>query len=564
MTPREQLPSWQALHQHADVMATVSLREIFARDEQRFEQFSLRLPHALFDYSKQRITRETFAALMRLARDTNVEQWRARLFRGDAINVTENRPVLHTALRAPAATPLVVNGTDVNQQVHHERQRIAQLVADVHGGRWCGFDGSRITDVVNLGVGGSHLGPQTVAEALSGHYDSHLRVHYVSNVDQQQLRQTLSALNPASTLFIVSSKTFTTTETLSNARAAQLWLQSQAPENANWSRQFVAVTAAPERAQAFGIQAEAIFRFWDWVGGRFSLWSAIGLPIALQFGEPVFAELLNGAHEMDRHFCEAPLEQNAPVIMAMLAVWNCTFLNTTLHAMLPYNQGLHSLPAYLQQAEMESNGKSVNWQGQAVSYNTVACLWGGLGINGQHAYYQFLHQGNVAASCDFIAAINSVDDDNAHTILLANMLAQSQALMEGVDEASVRRELLRAELKDDQITALWPHKVHRGDRVSSTILLDQLDAHHLGYLLAMYEHKVFVQGIVLQVYSFDQWGVELGKKIANQLQSPLQQRGEFSGNASTGGQIAYIHSKRIKQRGSSVLNYGDTAQEKVC
>ncbi len=550
MTPREQLPSWQSLQQHAHILSQLSLRDLFQADKQRFDRFSLQLPYLLFDFSKQHLTSETFAALIRLAQETNVESWRDRMFRGDAINVTENRAVLHTALRAPAERAVVVDNVNVLDAVHSELARIKAFVGAVHEGRWRGFDGRAITDVVNLGVGGSHLGPQTVTEALQTTYATRVRVHYVSNVDRAQLNQVLQKLNPATTLLIVSSKTFTTTETLTNARAAQQWLQRSAPESADWTRQFVAVTAAPERAHAFGISAEATFRFWDWVGGRFSLWSAIGLPIALAYGYDVFAELLRGAQDMDQHFQSEALANNAPVILALLAVWNCTFLNTTLHAVLPYNQELHLLPSYLQQAEMESNGKSNNWLGQRLPYNTVACIWGGLGINGQHAYYQFLHQSNVIASCDFIATASSQHNGAAHDILLANMLAQSQALMDGVDEAQVRRDLSRAELSDDQISALLPHKIHTGNRVSSTLLLDTLNAHRLGYLLALYEHKVFVQGILLQVYSFDQWGVELGKKLANNVQQSLTAPStNLNGNVSTSGQIAYI--QRMRQRDSA-------------
>lgn len=562
MTPREQLPSWQALQQHADIMSRIRLRDLFNDDPQRFQRFSVSLPGLLIDYSKQRLRAETMTALLRLAQDCNVEQWRERLFRGDAINVTENRAALHTLLRAPHSTS---PHDEMAAPVHAELARIETFVTAVHDGSWHGFDGRSITDVVNLGVGGSHLGPQTVTEALQSSYASRVRVHYVSNVDQGQLHHTLKNLTPATTLFVVSSKTFTTTETLSNARAAQRWLQQSAPENADWSRQFVAVTAAPDRALKFGIAPAATFRFWDWVGGRFSLWSAIGLPIALQYGFAVFRELLDGAHEMDMHFRHAPLAANAPVILALLAVWNCTFLNTTLHAILPYNQALALLPSYLQQAEMESNGKSTNWNGQTIPYNTVACLWGGLGINGQHAYYQFLHQGNVLSSCDFIAAVHTPHDDDAHAVLLSNMVAQSQALMEGVDESSVRRELLRQEISEDQIISLLPHKIHQGDRVSTTVLLQKLDARNLGLLLALYEHKVFVQGIVLHVYSFDQWGVELGKKLAHNVYQQLTNRQpEGVTNASTLGQIAHIQRWRQTQHEDLSLSPAPRTQDCLC
>ncbi|MBA6417731.1 glucose-6-phosphate isomerase, partial [Colwellia sp. 6M3] len=392
----------------------------------------------------------------------------------------------------------------------------------VRQGLWSGYSGKRITDVVNIGVGGSNLGPQMVTEALDQYSDNSVNVHYVSNVDGTQIANVLRPLNPEKVLFIVSSKTFTTTETMTNARTAMKWLVSSSFDQSAIAQHFVAVSSNKKNAMEFGIAEENIFDMWDWVGGRFSLWSAIGLPIAIDLGFERFIELLEGAHEIDQHFCNTPLAENAPVILALLSVWNCTFLGAQSQAILPYDQTLHMLSAYLQQAEMESNGKSVSWDGDSISYPTVPSIWGELGINGQHAFYQYLHQSNNVVPADFIGSVESVTPVHGHhETLMANFFAQTQALMQGVNETQVRADLKAKGRTQDYIDKVAPHKVHKGNRPTNTILMKRISPRSLGSLIAMYEHKIFVQGIILQICSFDQWGVELGKGLANNIQAEL-------------------------------------------
>ncbi|MCW9018580.1 MAG: glucose-6-phosphate isomerase, partial [Kangiellaceae bacterium] len=463
-------------------------------------------------------------SLVELAKETEVEAWRDAMFQGERINKTENRAVLHTVLRNRSKTPVYLDGDNVTEQVEAELARMEAFVSQVRRGDWKGFTGKPITDVVNLGVGGSNLGPQMVTEALKNYSDHSIRTHYVSNVDGTQIAEVLRPLNPENVLFIVSSKSFSTTETLTNAQTAMRWLVSAAFDEKAIGKHFIAVTAKPEKAQEYGFDAQNIYQMWNWVGGRFSLWSAIGLPIALEFGFEKFIELLEGAHEMDKHFQNAPLSQNAPVLMALIAVWNTTFLGCQSHSILPYDQTLHMLAEYLQQAEMESNGKSVTWDGEKVDYSTVASIWGGLGINGQHAFYQYLHQSKNVVPADFIGSIESVTPVSGHhETLMANFFAQTQALMCGVDEDQVRNDLETKGRQPDFIDKLAPHKIHSGNRPTNTILLKKLDSWTLGALVAMYEHKIFVQGILLKICSFDQWGVELGKGLAAKIQVELNE-----------------------------------------
>lgn len=541
MTNRTQLPVWQQLQQHADQMQACHMKTLFDEDASRFDHFSISMPRLLLDYSKNLISKDTMGLLMQLARDVDVENWRDKMFAGDKINFTEERAVLHTVLRDRSDKPVMVDGEDVSAQVRHELSTMEAFVNRVREGHWKGYSGKRITDIVNIGVGGSNLGPQMVTEALKRYSDNSVSVHYVSNVDGAQIADVLRPLNPEKVLFVVSSKTFTTTETMTNARTAMNWLVSSSFDQSAVEKHFVAVTANNENAIRFGVHKDNIFGMWDWVGGRYSLWSAIGLPIALDLGFDKFIELLEGAYEMDCHFKETPLEQNAPAILALLSVWNCTFLGSQSQAILPYDQTLHMLSAYLQQAEMESNGKSVTWNGEATEYATVPSIWGELGINGQHAFYQYLHQSNNVVPADFIGSVASVTPVKGHhETLMANFFAQTQALMAGVDEQQVREDLKAKGRSDAYIDKLAPHKVHKGNRPTNSILLKRIDPKTLGNLIALYEHKIFVQGIVLQICSFDQWGVELGKGLAANIQKELEPDGQVGEHdSSTSNLIAY-------------------------
>jgi len=522
MINRVDLPSWKLLADHAKEMKGQHIRTLFNEHENRFADFSITLAPFLLDYSKNLISTETMQLLFSLAKDCEVELWRKKMFSGEPINRTEGRAVLHTALRNKSQHTIYINGEEISTAVQDSLIKMEIFCKKVREGHWRGYSGKRITDVVNIGVGGSNLGPQMVTEALKQYSDNSVNVHYVSNVDGTQIANILRPLNPESVLFIVSSKTFTTTETMKNAQTAMKWLTSSSFDAAAIEKHFIAVSANKANATEFGILEENIFDMWDWVGGRFSLWSAIGLPIALDLGFEKFMELLDGADEMDKHFCETPLEQNAPVILALLSVWNCTFLGAQSQAILPYDQSLHMFSAYMQQAEMESNGKSVSWYGKPIHYPTVPTIWGELGINGQHAFYQYLHQSNNVVPADFIGSIESVTPIKGHhETLMANFFAQSQALMNGVNEQQVREDLKAKGRTAEYINQVAPHKVHKGNRPTNTILMDRISPRSIGSLIALYEHKIFVQGILLQICSFDQWGVELGKGLANKIQQEL-------------------------------------------
>jgi len=516
------LPSWKLLAQHAKEMKGQHMSTLFDEHENRFADFSIKLAPFLLDYSKNIITTDTMQLLFSLAKDCEVELWRKKMFSGEAINRTEGRAVLHTALRNKSQRTTYVNGEEISKAVQDSLIKMETFSNKVREGHWRGYSGKRITDVVNIGVGGSNLGPQMVTEALKQYSDNSVNVHYVSNVDGTQIANVLRPLNPERVLFIVSSKTFTTTETMKNAQTAMKWLTSSSFDTAAIEKHFVAVSANKANATEFGILEENIFDMWDWVGGRFSLWSAIGLPIAIDLGFDKFLELLEGAHEMDNHFCDSPINENAPIILALLSVWNCTFLGAQSQAILPYDQSLHMFSAYMQQAEMESNGKSVSWYGESIGYPTVPTIWGELGINGQHAFYQYLHQSNNVVPADFIGSIESVTPIKGHhETLMANFFAQSQALMNGVNEQQVRDDLKAKGRTPEYINQVAPHKVHKGNRPTNTILMDRISPRSIGSLIALYEHKIFVQGILLQICSFDQWGVELGKGLANKIQQEL-------------------------------------------
>ncbi|WP_105103559.1 glucose-6-phosphate isomerase [Microbulbifer pacificus] len=560
---------WKQLQARVPEVQQRRLADLFSEDPARASNFSLELPEFLLDYSKSQLDRSVLANLLDLAREANLEQWRADFFAGKPINATEGRPVLHPALRGGLAQDVEIEGVSVTRQVSAELERLKEFVVLLHNGDLTGYSGKRITDVVNLGVGGSHLGPQTAIEALRAHRKGDVAVHFVSNVDGAQLTDVLAGLDAESTLFIVSSKTFTTSETMTNARSALKWLQRAAPELSAESllqQHFVAVTASPDAAQKFGVLPARVFRFWDWVGGRFSLWSSIGLPIAIACGFENFRALLDGAAGMDRHFREAPLHENAPVIMALLSVWYCTFMGYPAHAVLPYEHALHMLPAYLQQADMESNGKSTTRAGVEVNYTTGPLIWGQTGINGQHAFYQYLHQSPEVVPADFIGSVAPGHDlEGHHEILLANMFAQSQALMNGVDAESVARELAAKGLSPEEIKRLTPFKVHRGGKPSNTILLKELSPRSLGALIALYEHKIFAQGAILQIYSFDQWGVELGKGLASKLEPKLASGSLAGEDGSTAQLIEYYRriSGAVTSTGLPEVEAAEPAGEQV-
>ena len=541
MSTLTQTPAWKALQDHFEQVRDLHMRDLFDADPQRFERYSLQLGDLLLDYSKNRITDETLQLLFTLARDSEVPEWTERMFNGEAINFTEHRAVLHTALRNRANTPVRVDGEDVMPGINRVLEQMRDFTERVRSGAWQGYNGQTITDVVNIGIGGSDLGPVMVTQALLP-YGDRLRVHFVSNVDGSQICDTLAGLNPETTLFLVASKTFTTQETLTNAHQARRWLLEAAPDETAVARHFVAMSTNREAVQAFGIDPVNMFVFWDWVGGRYSLWSAIGLSIALFVGMERFEELLAGAHDMDRHFRSAPLEQNMPVILAMLGIWYHNFFAADSHAIFPYDEHLHRLPAYLQQADMESNGKRVTRDGSVVDYRTGPIIWGEPGTNGQHAFFQLIHQGTLLVPADFLTAVSAHHGlAEQQKILFSNYIAQTEALMRGKTEAEARRELEAGGLSDDEVSALLPHKVFPGNEPTNSLLYPKLTPFLLGQLLALYEHKIFVQGIVWRINSFDQWGVELGKQLAKVIQKELDDPGtQGEHDASTRGLLAFF------------------------
>ena len=546
MSCRSQLASWQALQTSANKMKEIHLKDLFANDSTRFEQFSTQIPGVLFDYSKQLIDNSVITQLISLAQECDIATWRDKMFIGEKINITEDRAVLHTALRNRSESALVVDGENVSSVVNAELQKIKLFVNKVRSGQWLGYTGKAVKDVVSIGVGGSNLGPQMATEALKSFADDTLKVHYVSNVDGVQIASVLKDIDPETTLFVISSKTFTTSETMTNAKTAVEWFLESASDNQAIAKHFVAVSTNLEKTAAFGIADENVFTMWDWVGGRFSLWSAIGLPIALYLGFEAFEAVLEGAFEVDEHFKTAEFQENIPLIMALLSVWNTSFLGFDSQAILPYDQALHMLPAYLQQGEMESNGKHVNFAGNTVPYTTVPIIWGMTGINGQHAFYQCLHQGNVVVPADFIASIKpQVNIGEHHDILLSNFFAQTEAMMIGVDAEQVRADLTAKGKSEAEIAELLNHKIHQGNRPTTSMLLDTVDAKTVGRLIALYEHKIFCQGIILEICSFDQWGVELGKGLASKIEAELLDDNVIHPHdSSTNGLMSYYKQRR--------------------
>jgi glucose-6-phosphate isomerase len=522
-------PAWKSLREHYDAVAALSMRDLFAKDPGRFERFSLRWEEMLVDYSKHRITSETMALLLALARQAGVEAWRDRMFAGEKINSTEKRAVLHIALRNRSNRPILVDGHDVMPGVHAVLGHMREFSEAVRGGAWKGWTGERITDVVNIGIGGSDLGPVMVTEALKPYASRAVRLHFVSNVDGTQIAETLKMLRPETTLFIVASKTFTTQETIANAMSAKSWLLESLRDPASIARHFVALSTNKPEVTRFGIDPAHMFEFWDWVGGRYSLWSAIGLSIAVAIGMDNFEALLDGAHAMDEHFRTAKLETNLPVVLALLGVWYNNFFGAETHAILPYDQYLHRFPAYFQQGDMESNGKTVTRDGFRVGHSTGPVVWGEPGTNGQHAFYQLIHQGTKLIPVDFIApAVSHNKVGNHHALLLSNFFAQAEALMKGKTESEVRQELSASGVAGEELDRLVPHKVFEGNKPSTSILVREITPRTLGSLIAMYEHKIFVQGIIWNINSFDQWGVELGKQLAKAILPELEPAGPLT------------------------------------
>lgn len=513
--------SFQALETHAIEARDWHVRNLFAADAERFPKLTVDAAGLFLDYSKNRLDGRTLELLLDLARERGLEARRDAMYAGEKINLTEGRAVLHTALRAPRAAALVVDGQNVSADVHAVLDRVKAFSDAVRAGTWLGFSGKPITDVVNIGIGGSDLGPKMVCLALRQYAHPRLSMHFVSNVDGHDIDAVLAKVDPAATLFIIASKTFTTAETMMNAQTARAWFLRHAAES-ELSRHFVAVSTNTEAIKSFGIDPANMFPFWDWVGGRYSVWSAIGLPIALAVGFGYFNDLLAGAHAMDLHFKEAPLDKNMPALLGLVGFWNRQFLGCPSVSIAPYHQDLNRFPAYLQQLEMESNGKRVTRDGLAVEVQTCPVIWGDCGTNGQHAYFQLLHQGTEVTPIDFIAALRPAHDyENHHAALLANCFAQSEAFMRGKTLDEVRADLQQQGLSPAEIERLAPHKTFPGNRPSNTILMEYLTPYTLGALIALYEHKTFVQGVLWDVNSFDQWGVELGKVLARNIEAEL-------------------------------------------
>ncbi|ELH4237801.1 glucose-6-phosphate isomerase [Vibrio fluvialis] len=534
-----QTQAWKALTAHFESAQDMDLKTLFAEDSQRFAKYSTRFGNdILVDYSKNLVNEETMKHLFALAEETDVKSAIQAMFSGEAINQTEGRSVLHTALRNRSNTPVMVKGEDVMPAVNAVLEKMKSFSERIIGGEWKGFSGKAITDVVNIGIGGSDLGPYMVTEALTP-YKNHLTMHFVSNVDGTHIAETLKKVNPETTLFLVASKTFTTQETMTNAHSARDWFLATAGDEAHVAKHFAALSTNAQAVAEFGIDTDNMFEFWDWVGGRYSLWSAIGLSIILSIGFDNFVELLTGAHEMDKHFVETPFESNIPMILALIGIWYNNFHGAESEAILPYDQYMHRFAAYFQQGNMESNGKFVDRDGNPVTYQTGPIIWGEPGTNGQHAFYQLIHQGTKLIPCDFIAPAlthNAVSDH--HQKLMSNFFAQTEALAFGKSAEVVKAEFIKAGKTEEEVAALIPFKVFEGNRPTNSILVKQITPRSLGNLIAMYEHKIFVQGVIWNIFTFDQWGVELGKQLANQILPELADGAQISSHdSSTNGLI---------------------------
>ncbi|MCK5826521.1 MAG: glucose-6-phosphate isomerase [Desulfuromusa sp.] len=543
-----QQPAWKKLQTHYQDIEAIHLRQLFAEDQERFTKFSLTFGELLFDYSKHRITTTTLNLLIELATQCGLEEKINGMFSGEKINATEQRPALHTALRNRSNRPILVDGEDVMPQINAVLQKMAVFCQQVRDGEWLGATGQPITDIVNIGIGGSDLGPLMVTEALKPYGHERLKVHYVSNVDATHLTETLRHLQPETTLFLIVSKTFTTQETMTNANSAKQWLLNQINTETAVAQHFVAISTNRELVSQFGINPDNMFEFWDWVGGRYSLWSAVGLSIAIYLGMENFLKLLTGAHQVDEHFRTTPLEKNIPVVMGLLGIWYNNFFTADTHVILPYDQYLHRFPAYFQQGDMESSGKGVTISGKQVNYSTGPIVWGEPGTNGQHAFYQLLHQGTKLVPCDFLAAIESQNPMGAHQeILLSNFFAQPEALMQGKTAEEARAELQAEGMSPERIQQLLPHKVFPGNRPSSSFLYKKLTPQTLGTLIAFYEHKIFTQGAIWNINPFDQWGVELGKQLAKKILPELQQNSPVTCHDGSTNSLINHYRKNLSQ-----------------
>jgi glucose-6-phosphate isomerase len=531
--------SWRRLTAHFEQVKDLHMRELFAADPGRFAKLSLRFGDILVDYSKNRITEDTVRLLLGLAEEAGLEDAVDKMFTGDKINETEGRAVLHVALRNRANTPIIEDGRDVMPEVNRVLERIKHFSEQVISGGWTGYTGKRISDIVNIGIGGSDLGPVMATECLRPYAKKGLSVHFVSNVDGTHIAETLRRLGPETTLFMIASKTFTTQETMTNAFSAREWFLKHAKDEKYIAKHFVAISTNTEKVEAFGIDRDNMFVFWDWVGGRYSLWSAIGLSIACYVGFENFAELLQGAFDMDQHFRNTPFEKNIPVILGLIGIWYTNFFAAETEAILPYDQYMHRFPAYFQQGNMESNGKSVDRDGERVTYQTGPVIWGEPGTNGQHAFYQLIHQGTKLIPADFLApAVSHNPIGEHHSILLSNFFAQTEALMMGKTKEEVVEELKKEGKTKAEIERLWPYRVFEGNRPTNSILFKKLTPRVLGSLIAMYEHKIFTQGVIWNIFSFDQWGVELGKQLAKKILPELaDDKAVASHDSSTNGLI---------------------------
>ena len=541
--------AWRSLERHFQDIKNVLMKEMFKEDKHRFKKFSMVFEDITFDYSKNIINEKTIELLTELAQETKLKQAIEQMFLGKKINETENREVLHTALRNRSNTKVLLNGKDVMVQVNQELEKIKEFSDKISSGSWYGYTGKKITDIINIGIGGSDLGPVMVTEALKPYQNKNLNVHFVSNVDATHITETLKKMKSPTTLFMIASKTFTTLETMTNANSAKKWFLENGGKEEDIKHHFVAISTNIDAVKKFGIDPKNMFVFWDWVGGRYSLWSSIGLSISSAIGFENYLRLLEGAHAADNHFIQAPLRQNMPVIMALLGIWYNNFFKSETQAILPYDQYLHRFPAYLQQADMESNGKNIDRSGKKISYQTGQIIWGEPGTNGQHAFYQLIHQGTKMIPCDFLAPLVSHNPlGEHHHILLSNVFAQSEALMKGKSKDEVINELRSDGRNEEEIKKIYPFKIFDGNRPSNTILYKKLTPRTLGSLIALYEHKIFVQGIIWNIFSFDQWGVELGKKLANYILSELADDQEIqSHDSSTNGLINIFKKIRNKQ-----------------
>jgi len=515
--------NWKDLTDHYEMMKSMHMKQLFADDPERFKKFSIRFNDILVDYSKNRISGKTLRLLIGLAYEVGLKDAIDKMFSGAGINETENRAVLHIALRNRKNSPIYVDDKDVMPEVHAVLEKIKVFSYRVISGEWKGFTQKKVTDIVNIGIGGSDLGPVMVTECLKAYAKENLSVHFVSNVDGTHITETLKGLNPETTLFMIASKTFTTQETMTNAFSAREWFLSHAKDQAHVAKHFVAISTNTKEVDAFGIDKDNMFEFWDWVGGRYSLWSAIGLSIACYIGHENFSELLQGAFAMDRHFHEVPFEENIPVILALIGIWYNNFFGAQTEVILPYDQYMHRFPAYFQQANMESNGKSADRNGRRIDYQTGPIIWGEPGTNGQHAFYQLIHQGTKLIPADFLApAISHNPIGEHHNILLSNFFAQTEALLNGKTETEVVNELKRDGKSNEEIQKILPHKIFKGNSPTNSILFRKLTPRVLGSLIAMYEHKIFVQGVIWNIFSFDQWGVELGKQLSKKILPELR------------------------------------------